>query len=322
MFTNVRIKVLQFLRKNAKVIFVVVCIWAVVFLVNLYLKNYKPPVDLQTTYEPHVSVMDETEKVPQKVSNQVEEMLDTYMKYVLEGNVESAYNMLSEECKENSFDNQLNAFTTYVLNKVGDAKRYVIQDYSNDGNTYIYQVKYTDDFLATGLTNTTYSFTEEKIVFKKQKDGTLSMAVGSFVDYEEIHNVAENQYLKVEVQAVQKFYGYEMYTVKMTNRSDETVVIADGQEENEIFLTLESKDVRSVMNVTKLVLEPGESTIQKMQFQKFYDNEDEASSLTFGSVRVMEQYSGIENVPEEVRQAEIQNAVAKFSVNIPISDKH
>lgn len=159
-------------------------------------------------------------------------------------------------------------------------------------------------------------------MFKKQKDGTLNMAVGSFVDYEEIHNVAENQYLKVEVQAVQKFYSYEMYTVKMTNRSDDTVVIADGQEDNEIFLTLESKDVRSAMNVTNLVLKPGESTMQKMQFQKFYDNEDEAVSLTFGSVRVMEQYSGTENVSEEVRQAEIQNAVAKFSVNIPIKDKH
>lgn len=322
MFTNVRIKVLQFLRKNAKVIFLVVCIWAVVFLVNLFLKNYKPKMDLQTTYEPHTSVMDDTKKVPQKVSNQVEEMLDTYMKYVLEGNVESAYEMLSEECKENSFENKKDAFTTYILNKGGGAKRYVIQDYSNKGNTYIYQVKYTDDFLATGLTNTTYSFTEEKIVFKKQKDGTLNMAVGSFVDYEEIHNVAENQYLKVEVQAVQKYYSYEIYTVKITNRSDDTVVIADGQEESELFLTLESKDVRSAMNVTNLVLKPGESTMQKMQFQKFYDNEDEAVSLTFGSVRVMEQYSGTENVSEEVRQAEIQNAVAKFSVNIPIKDKH
>lgn len=279
-------------------------------------------MDLQTTYEPHVSVMDETKKVPQKVSNQVEEMLDTYMKYLLEGNVESAYHMLSEECKENSFDNQLDSFTTYVLNKVGSAKRYVIQDYSNEGNTYIYQVKYTDDFLATGLTNTTYSFTEEKIVFKKQKDGTLNMAVGSFVDYEEINNVAENQYLKVDVQTVQKYYGYEVYTVKITNRSDDTIVIADGQEENEIFLTLESKDVRNAVNLTKLVLKPGESILQKMQFQKFYDNEDEASSLTFGSVRVMEQYSGTENVSEEIRQAEIQNAVAKFSVNIPISNKN
>ncbi len=321
MWTDFRIKFLRFLKKNAKVVFIIICIWGIVFFFNLYLKNRKVPVELQTTYEPHTAVIDTTSSVPEKVSNQVEEMLDTYMKYVLEGNVESAYNMLSEECKEYSFESNIDNFTSYIFTKVGSAKRYVIQDYSNKGNTYIYQVKYTDDFLATGLTNTTYSYTEEKIVFKRQKDGTLQMAVGSFIDYNDILNVAENEYLKVELQSVQKYYGYEKYTVKLTNRSDYIVVIGDGQEENEIFLSLASEDVRSATNLTNLVLQPGESVVQEMQFQKFFDNGNEAKSLTFGAVRVMEQYSGTQNVPEEVIQQEAQNAIAKFSINLPIEQQ-
>lgn len=321
MFTSFRIKALHFLKKNSKVIFIVVCIWAVVFFVNLFLRNYKAPQEVQTTYEPHISVMDKTDSVPRKVSNQVEEMLEQYVGYLLEGNVEMAYQMLSDNCKQWSFENNIDVFTSYVLEKVGAAKRYTIQNYSNEGNTYIYQVKYMDDFLATGLTNTTYSFTEEKIVFQRQKDGSLEMAVGSFIDYEELHNVSENEYLKVELQAVQKYYSYEVYTVKITNRSDDTVVISDSQEEGEIFLTLASNDTRKAVNMADLVLKPKESVTKQIQFQKFYDNQDAASSLTFGSVRVMEQYSGTKDVAEEVIQAEIQNAVAKFSVNLPIQNK-
>ncbi len=321
MFTKFRIKALHFLKKNSKVIFIVVCIWATVFFVNLFLRNYEAPQEVQTTYEPHTSVMDKTNSVPQKVSNQVEEMLEQYVGYLLEGNVEMAYQMISDNCKQWSFENNINVFTSYVLEKVGAAKRYTIQNYSNEGNTYVYQVKYMDDFLATGLTNTTYSFTEEKIVFKRQKDGRLEMAVGSFIDYEELQNVSENEYLKVDLQAVQKYYSYEEYTVKITNRSDDTIVISDAQEEGEIFLTLTSNDTRNAVNIADLVLGPKESITKQIRFQKFYDNQDEASSLTFGSVRVMEQYSGTKNVAEEVIQAEIQNAIAKFSVNLPIHNK-
>lgn len=147
------------------------------------------------------------------------------------------------------------------------------------------------------------------------------MAVGSYVDYDEIQNVFENEYLKVELQSVQKYYSYEVYTVKVTNRSEDTIVIADGQEESEIFLTLDSKDTRNVTNFTTLVLKPGQSVTRNLQFQKFYDNENDAKELTFGAVRVMEQYSGVEDVPEETIAQEAQNAVAKFSVNLPINSK-
>lgn len=318
MWTDFRLKLRHFLKKNAKIIFIVVSIWAIVFFINLFLKNYKAPVKLQTTYDPHTSVMDSGSSVPKKVSNNVEEMLEKYVSYCLEGNVESAYEMLSDTCKEYSFNNDIDDFTAYIVNKIGSAKRYAIQDYSNSGNTYIYQIKYSEDMLATGLTNTTYQYTEEKIIFKKQRNGELEMSVGNFIDYEDVQNISENEYLKVDVRKVEKYYSVERYTVVFTNRSDYTIVIADQQGENEIFLELNSKDIRTPTTLNNIVLKPNQNITLKLEFAKFYDNDNEAANLTFGSVRVMEQYSGTE-VDENVIQSEIQNAVAKFSVNIPIT---
>ena len=87
MWTDFRLKLRHFFRKNAKIIFIAVCIWSVVFFINLFLKNYQAPVELQTTYEPHTSVMDSGSSVPKKVGNSVEEMLEQYIGYCLEGNV-------------------------------------------------------------------------------------------------------------------------------------------------------------------------------------------------------------------------------------------
>ncbi len=322
MFTDIRLKILHFFRKNKKIIFIVICVWAIVFFINLLLKNYEPKPQLQTTYEPHTSVLDNSKTVSKNISNPIEDKIEEYVGYCNQAEWQKAYNMLSDACKEYSFNHDIQEFMKYVYTKMPTPKKYAIQDYSNDGNTYIYQIKYTDDFLATGLTNTTYQYTEEKMIFKRQKDGSLEMAVGNFVDFADIKNISENNYVKIDVKSVVKYYSVEVYNIKITNRTENTIVIADGQEENEVMLNLKSSETRSMdKKEAGIVLEPQESRTLGISFPKFYDNEDDAQSITFGAIRVMEKYSGTEDVSDEVIQAEIQNAVAKFSVNIPVTYK-
>ena len=322
MYTDLRLKIRHFFRKNAKIIFIVICVWAITFIINMFLKSYEAPVELQTTYKPHTSVMDEKSVVPQSTSNPIEEMIEKYMAYCNDGNWQAAYNMLSPVCQEYSFNNDILEYMQYVASKMPTPKKYAIQDYSNDGNLYIYQIKYTDDMLATGLTNTMYQFTEEKMIFKKQRDGNIQMAVGNFVDYGEIKNIFENEYLKVDVKSVVKYYSVESYTVKFTNRSDYTIVIADNAQSNEAVLMLKSQDIRKRNNIqTDIVLKPKETITLELNFQKFYDNDDDAKSLTFNAIRVMENYSGIDGIASEVVLSEIQNAISKFSVNIPVEYK-
>lgn len=320
MFTDLRLKILHFFRKNKKIIFIVICVWAIVFFINLLLKNYEPKPQLQTTYEPHTSVLDNSKTVSKNISNPIEDKIEEYVGYCNNAEWQKAYNMLSDACKEYSFNHDIQEFMKYVYTKMPTPKKYAIQDYSNDGNTYIYQIKYTDDFLATGLTNTTYQYTEEKMIFKRQKDGSLEMAVGNFVDFGDIKNISENNYVKIDVKSVVKYYSVEVYNIKITNRTENTIVIADGQEDNEVMLNLKSSEARNMdKKEDGIVLGPQESRTLSVSFQKFYDNNDDAQSITFGAIRVMEKYSGTDNVSDEVIQAEIQNAVAKFSVNIPVA---
>lgn len=314
---ELRLKIRHWIKKYGKIIFILFIIWSVIFIINKFLGDYKVEVEPNTTYTPSISVIDSNVEVPVKVQSTVEDMIEEYVNYCNDGNYQKAFNLLSKECRKYEFDDDIQNFAKYVLEKIPTPKKHSIQNYSNYDDYYIYEVKYIDDILSTGLTNQEYSYTIEKISFKKNSDGGYDMSVGNFIAFEEIKNVAENDYLKVNIESKIVNYSMETYEVKFTNRTDNTIVIADNYEKNEVNLQL-SNEYREMENInTKIILEPEESKTITMYFMKFVDDGDTSQNIFLANVRVMEVYSG-DGVSEEVRKNEVDNAIAKFSMSIPV----
>lgn len=317
-FTDLRLKFRRFLRKNGVVILIVFILWAIVFAINLIFKNMPEKIEPETTYEPHVSIMNAESDVPDVVSVNIEKMIEEYIGYCNEGNYQAAFNMLSEDCKEYEFYNDVKNFMTHVLTKMPTPKKYSIQDYSNmkiDGiQTYIYSIKYYDDYLSTGLTNSEYAYTTEKITFYRE-GSDLKMSAGNFIFHRDVKRISENEYLKIDVVDKKVNYSIEEYEVKFTNRSDFTVIVADGSEDSEVLLNL-PQEVRERVDVDgKIILQPRESITAGFTFPKFVDDGDDSQALTFSNIRVLEKYSGPE-AEESVLQEEINNAIAKMSMEV------
>ena len=196
-------------------------------------------------------------------------------------------------------------------------KKYSIQNYSNTKGYYIYEVKYFDDILATGLTNSEYTFTTEKLVLSKSSKGGFEIAVGNFIEYRDIKSVAENDFLKIDIKNCLVRYSTETYEIQLTNRSDYTIVVADNYQEDEVALVL-SGEYRGTDNTnTTIVLAPEESITVKLGFMKFIDDNDETQSILFNNVRVLEEYSGVD-ASQDIKKVEIDKAIDKFSMNIPV----
>ena len=320
-FTSFRLKFRRFIRKYKKIIFIIFIIWLVIFMINRFLISYKPPVVPQTTYEPHVSIMNSGSSVPKKLQESIEELIDEYVNYCNEADFSSAYKMLSNDCKEYVFHNNFEEYRDYILNKYPTKKEYSIQDYSNIGNNiYIYEVKFIDNILATGLTNSTYTYIVEKMAFKINKDKTIDMSIANFIYYTDIKNISENDYLKIDVLGKRVNYSIEEYQVKFTNRSDYTIVIADNQESNEIILNLPNEYRNLSTSDNNIVLYPKQSLQTNLIFSKFVDDNDKSQFITLNSVRVMEKYSGT-TVDQEIIKSEIENAVDKFSMQVSVEEE-
>jgi len=314
---DIRLKLRHWAKKYKGIAFIVLIVWSVIFIVNRYLIAYTPEPVPNTTYTPSVSVISPSSSVNTKTQNEFETLIDKYVEVCNDGNYQKAFNMLSEGCRKYEFNDSVEEFAKHVLTKMPTPKKHSIQNYSKYDEYYIYEVKYLDDILATGLTNSEYEFTTEKIVFYKNSKGEYDMATGNFIKYDKIANVAENDYVKIDVQDRITRYSLETYNVKFTNRTDNTIVIADTLDTNEINLVLPA-EYRACEDVEKrIVLGPGQSMLAELSFTKFADDGDESQSILFNSVRVMEKYSGAD-VSKEEQKKEIDNAIAKFSMQVPV----
>ena len=160
-------------------------------------------------------------------------------------------------------------------------------------------------------------YSTEKIIFKKVSGGKYEMAVGNFISYDDINSISENEYLKIDIQERIVRYSIETYTVKFTNRTDSTVVVSDNLQNNEVNLVL-TGEYRARMNSdTRIVLGPEESKTVSLIFEKFADDGDKTQALLFGTIRVIEDYKGVDGTKEE-QNIEIDNAIAKFSMQVPV----
>lgn len=315
-FVDLRLKIKHFFRKNKKIIFVIVIVWLFIFFINQVLKLYTPEPEIEDTYEPHVSVIDSSQKVPEKYQTNIEDLIEEYVNYCNNNDFDKAYNMLSKDCKEYAYPTYED-FIDHLKIVMYTPKKYSIQNYSNLDDMYIYSISYTDDFLATGLTNTEYSYTEEKMAFKENEDGQLEMSVGNFIKHENINLSTENEYLKIDVKDRIVNYATEEYTVRFTNRTNYDIVISDYVEENEITLSL-SNEVRGAEQHEDIVLGSNETKDVKIVFSKYVDDNDSSNFINFNNIRVLEDYYG-EFSENTVIEDKIINAIAKFSMNVAVN---
>lgn len=315
---EVRLKIRHWFKKYGKILFFIVIVWSVIFIVNNFLGDYGKEEVPNTTQTPQVSVMSESEKVSNKVQTSAEDFIESYVEACNQGKYQKAFAMLSENCRKYEFNDREVEFANHVLEKMPTPKKYSIQNYSNTKGYYIYEVKYFDDMLATGLTNSEYNFTTEKIVLKKNSKGSFDIAVGNFIEYKDINRVAENEYLKIDIKNCMVRYSTETYDIQLTNRSDYTIVVADNYQEDEVALVLSGEYRGTESSNTRIVLAPEESITVKLGFMKFIDDNDETQSILFGNIRVLEEYAGMGS-SQDTKKAEIEKAIDKFSMNIPVN---
>ena len=307
---DTRLRIRRFFKKHRRLIIFIVIAWAIIFAVNYILKNMPKQEIPKTTYEPNISVMAEDE-VPEKWQATIESTIDTFVQRCNNKEYEAAYNMLSDDCKEAVYPT-LNTFKKYVDNKFNEKRSYSIQNFSNVGKQYIYDVNLMEDLMATGLTGKEFYYSEEKFVFTEDDD-SLKLAISGFVRKNNLNIFAEDENLKISIAYKEVYYDHELYSVTLTNRSTHPIVIADGTTDNEVVINT-GEDERSEKSVGTygIVLQPNESKSYTFQFNKYCDDGNAPTYMMFNNIRVLQSYSG----NESTRQSELDNAIRIYTLRI------
>lgn len=308
-FLNIRLKVGRFFRKYKKIIFIVLVIWLVIIAVNYFLKKMGENQKPSTTYEPNVAVMDNSE-VPKSLQEPINNLIGEFVNYCNNKEYEKAYNLIDTDCREAIYPS-IDKFKIYVDSIFKSKKIYNIQNFSNVNKNYIYDVRILDDILTTGASNG-YAYYEEKFVMKSTKDG-LKLCIGGFVQKDNLNIVAEDEYMKIQIQKRVVSYDTEKYYLTITNRSQYPILLLDGTLGDEITLDIGNQE-RKVQSAegNLIVVYPKENKEVILPFTKFVDDGRTSSKLKFNAVRLLRSFSG----DSSKRQQELDNAYEKYSLNV------
>ncbi|HBJ12676.1 MAG TPA: hypothetical protein DDY53_05080 [Clostridiales bacterium] len=313
--TDFRKKVKEIFDKSKKKIGVLLIIWVIMVVINYLLGTLKAnPIPL-TSYEPHVSIMDDTQKVPQNLQEPIENLFSQFVEYCNNQNYVAAYNMLSDGCKEYLYPTQKD-FDTYAKSIFNTKKIYNIQNYSVNDGVYIYNLRILDDVLATGLTG------EEDLLYYEEKavieniDNNLYLSIGGYIKEEKLYTLFEDEYMKLTVDKVVVMDDREIYTMNVRNKTDNIIIIADNSYIYEIGMKMGS-ETRKIQEIPigGIVLYPSdEKKTYELSFTKFYDETEETESIIFNTVYIVNKYVQ----DEEIMKKEKENAIDSYSFELKL----
>lgn len=308
-----RLQIRNFFKKHKTKIFFVLIVWVVILVINYMLGHKKEVPTLNTTYTPHDVLLKSDYDVPEKLQNPIEDLIDDYINKCNNKDFSGAFELLADDCKRNVFEDSEEQFIKYASSIFKTKKRYSIQNYSNYGKKYIYNLKIIDDIIKTGLTGQEYAYYEEKIAIKENGD-KLQLCVNDYMDYEELKKVAEDDNIKIRIEDRITYYEHETYTVRITNKTNKYLVLYDSLVGNELYLEIGNENRMPSKVSSTIALIPGETKTFQITFSKYYDEQTKDSGITFNKIRIMENYTGKEKSEEE----ELNKSEKTYSMGVPI----
>lgn len=291
-------KAIDFFKKHGRKIIIVLAVWIVILIINYFVgKMDEKNFEIDTNYKPHESVMGNGD-VPEKLRDSISELIGEFVDNCNNKNYEAAYNLLSEECRNNIYPD-IEDFKLYVNYVFPNYKIYNIQNFSNKDNTYIYTVTILDDILATGFNNEDeMEYYEEKYVITNN-NGELKLSIREYIGSENLTYMYEDDYMKIKIESVDKKYDSVTYNFSIANKSDKTIVYSDYTADYEIALdTSEGTKRRADAVLEPVIVEEGETRTYSAKYTIFFDEDTEINGLIFDYIRIYEDYSAYENGEE------------------------
>lgn len=169
----------------------------------------------------------QTEKEDIKNANQI---IDRFIKYCNNEETEEAYELISDDCKEEIFPTIQDFINLYYNNIFKITKTYKMQNWS--GNTY--KIEYKNSLLATGGIETD-EFIRDYITVE-QNGEDLKLNINNYIGRTKIDKTKTIGDIKIEVVSKDVYMDYEIYNLQVENNSKNDLLIDRLEYSTSIFL--------------------------------------------------------------------------------------
>lgn len=318
MLLNIKLKIIDFVKKHKNKILIGIIVLIIIISINIYLGNLRESAPPTTSYEPHNPIISGDEVTSEKEKTTIENSIKEYMELCNDKDYESAYNLISEDCRKEKFADNIENFKKYI-NYIFDGKKiYSIQNYANKDNVYVYKVTISEDIMATGMNNEDSDKKYEEKIVLTEDNNQMKLSVGGFVASKDVQYISEDQYMKITINKIITYYDKVIYRISIKNKTNYAILLAKKNEKDCIGISLDGElraEKSSEYKNSEKCIFGGNTNNIDLTFNKYFDEEVDKTNITFNKIRVLEEYTGIEEKWED----EITNKLIKqYSATITV----
>lgn len=209
-------------------------------------------------------------------------IIDNFISYCNNGEVEQAYNLLTKECQEELYPT-LEIFRNNYWNGFFDKKKIcIIENWT--GMTY--KVTITEDMLTTGNSVDKNAYIEYVTIIQNGDDYKLN--INNYIGRTEINKTTEKNDIEIKVISKDTYMDYETYNIQVNNKSKNNVILDNLEENNTIYLQ-DSKNIKYNAHNYKLqkndmIINSGIKRNIKITFSNGYTTSRELKYLVFSKL--------------------------------------
>lgn len=283
-----------------KILGITIFVLAIIYLLNYLLANEKEKQIVD--YSKDEQIYTSTESITDGVTLSKEsaesniEIIDEFINYCNSGEIENAYNMLSNDCKEEMF-NSLESFREDYYNEIFTEKKSYDVDIWSTSDGVTYKVKIINDIMSTGEVVEKKYIDDYYTIVTEDKQKKLN--IDSFINKSEINKEASIDGLKFSAISKKIFMDYEKFEIQIENQLESNVII--DTKENTDTVYLEDKNGVNYgwygheIDNKDLHLESGERKTLNITFNKMYNNSRKDNAIYFTNI-IIENTGKIEKI--------------------------
>lgn len=252
------------------------------------LNNLKNKEGATTTIEENKTVISNKspitgQKVPEQKLENASNLISEFINYCNQQEIENAYNLLTDECKQQMYTS-LDIFKVAYYDNVfgGQKKTYTIENWV--GN--IYKVKITEDILSTGKNSS--GSTKQDYMTIEQKGNEYKLNINSYIGYTEIKRTTTKEDITIEVVGRNTYMDYEEYTIKLTNKQPYTIQLDNLSNSDTLYLEDSNGQKYPYYNhelaESLLIVQAGQTREITIKFYNPYVSNREIQSIVFSNM--------------------------------------
>lgn len=180
-------------------------------------------------------------------NNNEHKVIQKFIEYCNEKNINEAYELLSNECKEELYPNVQRFESIYYKEKFKTIKTCKIEKWVNS----TYRIQLNENALETG------NIKKEKIedyITVKNENGVYKLNINGYIGKIKIGKKIDENNLTIEIIEKKIYMNYETYDITVKNNNNEDIVLDNLEHSNSIYLTDEN-NIKHVAYIHELIKE-------------------------------------------------------------------